>query len=885
MWLIRTKLEVPSPTERLIARQRLRRALPAVLRARLAVIHAPAGFGKTCLLAEWQRCLSAQHVRTAWLSLDEEDAEPLQFMAYLTAALDAAGIDVGHLRSAAERGFPDVPVSSLIAALNQALQRSHGRTVVLIDDYHRPRSAAIDALLVSLIQGLGARVSFVIAGRERPAFAAADAALRATCIEVAGDQLRFTLDETRALLERNVGAVSEEDLEAIARGTDGWAIALTAVRDWLASGWSIARVRDSLKLPAADLSRYVTSQILQGLSASEREFLLRTAIVDRFCEPLAEALCGNLPVREAIRALELKDLLVVIWDGNERWFRYHRLLAELAIAELARVHEGQAAGLHRSAAEWFFRSGHHAEAVRHALATGDDRLLAELFERAGGWQLVCSGHVGLSRNALTFISPQVMRDYPRAQLARILMLAKLAHTDEANRELERLRAMHLPSEDALLEKEVELLRALVDRYIDTPVDDEYYFAIESVANSVPRDHSPLRAAFANILCALQYERGELEPGLAIGDDAIVHYRRMSSLFGEVFVYVHQGRSLHESGRLRDAEATLRQAWTLARDTTGPNTETEAVTAVALAATVYERGDLDEAETLLATAMPSIEHGESWFDLLAIGYLTSAALAVHRSGASGVRAVAARARETGLRRDMERLLRVADILDLQGHMLSGDLHSRPLALVEAALSSGMAREHAPRIRLRISLDLARLALARGQFNTAREAGAHLAEQGRAARHLRLSIEGHIVEALAAHALGEPDAVGQAFGRAVNLGMHEGFRQVFCDFGESLLPLLDEMELARPAPGAPRVRDSFLQSLGDSLRTPVQSAAGGASLSDRERTVLRLLGEGLSNKAIARALRVSDNTVKFHLKNIFTKLGVSTRAEAVHLASSG
>ena len=152
MWLIRTKLEAPSPTERLIARQRLRRRLSAVLRARLALIHAPAGFGKTCLLAEWQRCLAAQRVRTAWLSLDEDDSEPLQFMAYLTAALDAAGIEVGHLRPAAERGFPDVPISSLIAALNHAIQRS-GRP---------PDGCDVSLLLDTLLDSVGLfRQSFI----------------------------------------------------------------------------------------------------------------------------------------------------------------------------------------------------------------------------------------------------------------------------------------------------------------------------------------------------------------------------------------------------------------------------------------------------------------------------------------------------------------------------------------------------------------------------------------------------------------------------------------------------------------------------------------------------------------------------------------------------
>lgn len=894
MWLIRTKLEAPSPTERLIPRQRLRRRLPAILRARVALIHAPAGFGKTCLLAEWQRCLVAQRVRTAWLSLDEDDSEPLQFMAYLVAALGAAGIDVGHLGPAAERGFPDVPVSSLIAVLNQAIQRSRGRTVVLLDDFHRIHGKAVDATLSSLISGLGSRVGFVIAGRERPAFADADRALRATCVEVGADQLRFTLEETRALFERNVGSVSEDDLQGIAAGTDGWGIALSAVGGWLASGWSMAQVRDSLERPAADLNRYITSQILESLTATERSFTLRTAIADRFCEPLAEALCDGAPVREIVAALERKDLLVVIWDGHQRWFRYHRLLAELAVAELRRTQESEIANLHRCAAGWFFHRGYHAEAVRHALATRDDRLLAELFEHAGGWQLVCTGHVGLSRNALTFIAPEVIPHYPRAQLARILMLAKLARIDEGNAELARLRAMHLPSKDGVLEIEAELLRACIDRYADTPADAEYFSAMEAVARSVPRDHSPLRATFANVLCTLQFERGDLDAALATCDEAVVHYRRISSLFGEIFVYVHQGRILLEAGRLRDSEATLRQAWNLARDTTGPNTETEAVAGSALATSVYERGDVDEAEALLATALPAIEQGESWFDLLAPAYLTSAAIAAHRSGPAALHELASRARETATRRDIERLLRVADIVDLQAHRLSGDdLHSRAVASLEAALVSGLARELAPRIRLRISLELARLALARGgpgnrpgespaaYLNIARAAGVRLAAEARQLRHFRAVLEARLIEAIAAHGSGDPEAGEEAFGSAINLGMHEGFKQVFCDFGEALRPLLDDSSVAGFDAAAPRVRDRFLQSVNESIRVP--AAATASNLSDRERAVLRLLGQGLSNKAIARALRVSDNTVKFHLKNVFAKLGVSTRSEAVQLAA--
>jgi LuxR family maltose regulon positive regulatory protein len=328
---------------------------------------------------------------------------------------------------------------------------------------------------------------------------------------------------------------------------------------------------------------------------------------------------------------------------------------------------------------------------------------------------------------------------------------------------------------------------------------------------------------------------------------------------------------------------LLQAWTLARDTTGPNTETDAVAASALATAVYERGGVDQAETLLLNALPAIEQGESWFDLLAGGYLTAMAIAAERSEPNALHELAHRARETSARRDIERLLRIADIIDLRGHILSGRLGHRAVALLEASLVSGLAREFAPRIQLRIQLELARLALARGGLQMARTAGARLARESWNIRHSRVTLEARLVEAIAAHGLNETHAAEEALASAINLAMHEGFRQVFCDFGDALRPLLDDAnELGRDA-AAPRVRDRFLQSVVEGMRMAAPSGGAGPHLSDRERAVLRLLGQGLSNKAIARALRVSDNTVKFHLKNVFAKLGVSTRSEAVQLAA--
>jgi LuxR family transcriptional regulator, maltose regulon positive regulatory protein len=879
MWLIRTKLEAPAPTDRLIARTRLRRHLPTVLRSRLTLVHAPAGFGKTSLLAEWQRCLRARSVRTAWLSLDEDDSEPLQFLAYLTASLALAGLDVGHLGPAAERGFPDVPTSSLIIAITRAIERSRSRIVVLIDDCHRLRGYAVGEVLARLVEGSNGRVSFVIASRERPAYFADAPAGSIGRLELSGDELRFAADEARELLRRGARTIADEDLDAITASTDGWAIALTAVRDWLANGWSVDRVRQSLALPAADLGRYITDQVLRSLSASEREFLRRTAIVDRFSEDLAATLGERHAAHDVIASLERKDLLVVIWDGDQRWFRYHRLLAEMAVAEAERERPALVADLHRRAAQWFFKAGHHAEAVRHAAATRDDDLLAQLFEHAGGWKLIISGHVGLTRNALALIPPAVLRNYPRSHLASILVLAKQGRMEEARRELGMLMAVHADRADELLQIEVALFDTCLQCYEDVPTDEEQCAALARVSAGVPHGHLALRGMFANTLCTIHFECGDLEAAIVTADEALVSYRAVRSLFGEVFVYVHQGRALLEIGRLRDAQVTLRQAWRQARDTTGPNTETEAVAAAMLALAEYESGNLEEAERLVTPALGAIEQGESWFELFASAYTTACALVRHREGTLAALAVVRRARQTAMTRNLPRLERLADALEMRERVLDGENGGSDVARLESALAASASLERAPRLRMRAALELARLSLARGHWSIASMSASRIAAEAKVLRHQRVRVEALIVHSLALHSLGQTEAAAGAFDSAVSLAMYEGYRRVFCDFGARLLPLLQMDDFIAPDRRLTRVRDRFLAGVIDSIHVQQQSQVTTPGLSDRERMVLLLLKEGLSNKAIAKALQVSANTVKFHMKNLFAKLGVGSRADAV------
>ncbi len=248
-------------------------------------------------------------------------------------------------------------------------------------------------------------------------------------------------------------------------------------------------------------------------------------------------------------------------------------------------------------------------------------------------------------------------------------------------------------------------------------------------------------------------------------------------------------------------------------------------------------------------------------------------------------VVARARTTAVARDIGRLEEFADVLELIERVMAGEISGPEVARLEAAARARLLLDQSPRVRFRRQLALARLDLERHQPAAALRLLDPLLVAARDTGHLRIYIEVSVLRALALHVAGDEWGARREFDAAVSLAMFEGHRQLFRDLGPALLPLAQTHSVSDAEARLPRVRDLFVNSIVDDLHRVRADQGDTVALSERELAVLRLLAQGLTNKAIARALQVSDNTVKFHLKNIFTKLGVTSRAEAASIARSG
>jgi LuxR family transcriptional regulator, maltose regulon positive regulatory protein len=426
--VLASKLRLPARRPGAVVRQPLLSRLSEDRPGRLVVISAPAGWGKTCLLRDWRLADTAS--RTAWVSVDPGDNDPVRFWAHVIASV--AGVSPGF--GAAALPVLTAPgagrMDAVLPLLVNELEVLPAPVTLVLDDYHLISNQDILRSVAFMVEHLPPALCLALAVRADPELPLARLRARGEMFEIRADDLRFTEAETAALLNGTLGlALGPADIRALQQRTEGWAAGL-----YLAGLSLRGRPEPSAFIQAfagddRQIVDYLLAEVLDGLPAEIRSFLLRTSVLDRLSGPLCDAVTGGSGSQRLLEEMERANLFLVRLDTRRRWYRYHQLFGEVLRHELDRAEPGLAALLHRRASAWHQGHGNTAEAIGHALSVGDVADARELI--ASGWHACFNeGLVETVESWLDRLPPETVTQYARLCLIRAWLARNLGRLDE-----------------------------------------------------------------------------------------------------------------------------------------------------------------------------------------------------------------------------------------------------------------------------------------------------------------------------------------------------------------------------------------------------------------------------------------------------------------------
>ena len=416
--LIATKLGVQARGARHVDRDRLRARLDGAPEARLVLVSAPAGFGKSTLLADW---LGQPQVRGAWVSLDARDNDVVRFSRYVAAATAQLA---GRTADAAALDSQSFDLELVLARILDALAAAGDGAVIVLDDYHVIDEPAIHRLVASLVERLPLGARLAIATRADPPLPLARLRARGELLEVRAEQLRFTAAEAAELVQSTGVEIPFAEVEELTDRTEGWAAALRLAAVSLRGRPDHAELVGRFGASHRYILDYVVDEVLAGLPRESQEFLVRTSILDRLCGRLCEAVVGGGDGQARLEELERANLLIVPLDEERRWYRYHALFAEILRARLRTLHTDEVADLHARASAWHEGRGDDDEAIAHALQAGDLERTSRIVAVASG-RHTNAGELSTVRRWLDALPSESVRGHAQlsASYAWCLLLA------------------------------------------------------------------------------------------------------------------------------------------------------------------------------------------------------------------------------------------------------------------------------------------------------------------------------------------------------------------------------------------------------------------------------------------------------------------------------
>jgi LuxR family maltose regulon positive regulatory protein len=881
--LLTTKLYTPPLRADLVPRPHLDVRLSEGSNRKLTLVSAPAGFGKSTLVSSW---LAESGVQAAWLSLDQGDNDPVRFWMYFIAAVQSIHQEIGEearqILSAPQLRSTEPVAISLINDISELAYD----LIVVLDDYHLIEAGQVHNSLSYLLEHQPPNLHLILITRVDPPLSLARLRAHDQLVGIRAGDLQFSSEEA-AMLFNNVMLLNlkSEQVEALNRRAEGWIVSLNLAALTLKGQPSSERIIERFTKSHQYILDYLTEEVLETLPDAQRQFLLRTSILERFCAALCSAVTGNPASQNVLDELRNDNLFLIPLDTGGTWFRYHHLFAEVLNALLERDHPGEIGALHLEAAAWFEIEGYPGEAVDHAFLSGDLTQARDLVLKH--WVPVLHrGEVATVQRWLDGLPQSKDGADPYVPLARCWVYflsgkssAIEPHLEQASNAYERQVSEGSLSREQqdLFASQLAMMRSVLARVRGDHARSVAY--AEEAARLLPSELMEGVGTQWNMLAAARAGAGDFDGTIEAYERGIELSYAEGNLVGAYGCIYGQVMYMLLQGRLNEAERLCHAA--IDRAVSEGHGEFPAAGSlhIAMARIELEQNHLDEAGVHLNTGMRVARPG-GFGEAVRTGRYLRAHLATARGDLDAAAAIF---------QDTAQIVNAMDDPYLIGELnrewgmlciKAGDLEAarEKLHILEEVSA---ATQHGNLLLWRRWL-YPRLLCAEARYEETLTA---LDESIRCARAVKG--DGELIrllalKAVALDALGDRLHARSLLSEALSLGEPGGYIWRWLDAGPELGPLLRDLrDFSEKSPASQPYLDSILDAFSVAFGGSTQPLEEELldPLTPRELEILGLICQGYSNPEIAAELVVTVNTIKKHTSNIYGKLGVRSRTQAI------
>ncbi len=890
-WIASSRVTPPRQRATLLQRQRLLDRFQAPESPRLTVLEAPAGFGKTTLLAELHNEFRAHGVTAAWVTVESNECDLHWLCAYLLVSLRRSHVALAGVPQASDDELLSWTSAALSCVLIASIEAHGAPTVLLLDDVHWMTPEMLGGEFAALIEKLPDNARVIVASRARISQTFWLLAARGEVDVIDDRELRFTDTEMRELLGSSTSATLLERLMVV---TEGWPVALQLARIWSNDPRAGRQNLEQLAAPSGNLAHLVCEQIMSSIGEEKRNLLVRCAAFERIGADLFDYVFGRTDGRSFLEWLATHTPMAVRLEDDTGWYRYHSLFTEFLRTELHQLPAAEVFPIHERAAEWFLARGLLQDAFKHAERTGRTDFMAEIAERAGGWRIVMGG----GRSALAWICRLPVADgrtHPLVRLAQIYSMVQDGLIREGRAAYEDLRQATRGFTrgrhgrwDPALAIECEMMDVIFRIYEDRPILPQSIFAFDREVAAPSALDRRVANLSSNLACYGYFDVGDFESSLRFGNHGLARNRAIGSTYPEVYLLIYMGQACFRLNRTAEARAHYQQAIDLAGRFYGPTNNVWAIATVLLARLELELGNVERAHAGLQAALDDVLERDGWFDIFAAGMETACWLRLFTEGESAALEALAPVARQAQARGLGRLSLLASLQRAELRLMSGDVAGATRLLEPELGHEALADSSNPAPRDTIIAAMfielqARQSLLSGQSAAALELAVELESRlersGFVHAHVRAQLFSIAISLAAQRPLAR-SKMELALRTAVKSDVVLAAARLGAPLCETLAGIASTAAeadfAARALALAEQLHARGMQRLG---------AVGRESpLSPREQEILRELANGCSNKEIARKLSIAESTVKTHKERLYEKLGVCSRSSAIQVAKS-